>query len=176
MSLLVSGPNKKDDHMSKSIIIDLTRCRECQSCKVECTYPFHPGNNGMLALLEAAVFQYTCRRCEEAPCVEVCPAEALERKTQGVVERSSNLCIACKSCVTVCPFGTLMNQFFEVRKSVCDYCHFNEDTSGLRCVETCPNGALAFREAMPGEEPCLFALNEKVWVKEVAWEAIKEKQ
>ncbi len=159
---------------TRKIVIDLSKCRECKTCSVECVYPFHPNNNGMMSLLEMAVFQYTCRKCEEAPCIDVCPAEALERDGSGTVERSANLCIACKSCVTACPFGTLMNQFFEVRKSVCDYCHFDESTNKLRCVETCPNGALSFEEVTPDKESFLFELNDRVMVKEFAWETLKE--
>ncbi len=160
--------------MSKRILIDLMKCRECEQCLAECAYPHHPYNKGVNALLEMAVFQFTCRRCEEAPCIDICPAEALERDTQGVVERATNLCIACKSCVAVCPFGTLMNQFFEVRKSICDYCRFDESAEVLRCMETCPKGALSFTDADPDAESFLFELNERVMVKDYAWDIIKE--
>lgn len=159
--------------MSKRILIDLTKCRECDACTVECVYPFHPGNNGINSLLEMASFQFTCRRCEDAPCIEVCPAEALERNRSGFVERATNLCVACKSCVTVCPFGTLMNHLFEVRKSICDFCHFDESTTSLRCIETCPRGALSFTDAVADEGADLYELDEKVLIKEYAWEKIK---
>ncbi|MDR4988911.1 MAG: 4Fe-4S dicluster domain-containing protein [Bacteroidales bacterium] len=160
--------------MSKRILIDMIKCRECGQCLAECIYPHHPDNKGVNALLEAAVFQYTCRRCEDAPCISVCRAEALERKGSEVVERSAYLCVACKSCVAACPFGTLMNQFFDVRKSVCDYCRFDEDTEELLCMKTCPKGALSFTEASPDEGSFLYELNDKVMVKEYAWETIKE--
>lgn len=160
--------------MSKRILIDLMKCRECESCAVECIYPFHPGNNGMNSLLELAAFQLTCRRCEEAPCVEVCPADALERSRQGTVERSLNLCVTCKSCVTACPFGTIMNHLFEVRKSVCNYCHFDESTVSLRCIDTCPKGALSFTDLEPDEDHDLYLLDDRVLVREYAWEKIKE--
>jgi Fe-S-cluster-containing dehydrogenase component len=77
--------------MAKKLYIDMTKCRECEECVVECVYDHHPVNRGLKSLLETASFQYTCRRCEDAPCIEVCPAEALERNSEGVVERALNL-------------------------------------------------------------------------------------
>lgn len=160
--------------MSKRILIDMIKCRECTQCHAECSYPHHPENNGVYALLEMTVYQLTCRRCEEAPCINICPAEALERNKNGVIERSAHLCVACKSCVTVCPFGTLMNQFFETRKSICDYCRFNEYTESLRCIDTCQRGALSFTDMEPDAGSYIFELNEHILVKEYAWDAIKE--
>ena len=61
---------------------------------------------------ELAVFRFSCRKCEDAPCIKVCPAEALDKDPDGIVERHTNLCISCKWCVTICPFGTMMTDFF----------------------------------------------------------------
>lgn len=160
--------------MSKRILIDLMKCRECEVCSVECAYPFHPDNNGMNTLLELAAFQFTCRRCEDAPCIEVCPAEALERNREGIVERAVNLCVACKSCVTACPFGTLMNHLFDIRKSICNYCHFDASTASLRCIDTCHRGAITFTDQEPDADKYIFALNEHVLIREYAWENLKE--
>ncbi len=125
-------------------------------------------------MLEMASFQYSCRKCEDAPCIDVCPEDALERNKEGWIERSANLCVACKSCVMICPFGTLMNHFFEVRKSICNYCQFDAQTDTLPCVETCPQGALSFAEAEPDADKYLFALNERVLVRDYAWEKLIE--
>jgi len=160
--------------MAKKLIIDLTKCRECEECTVECLYDNHPVNNGMKSLLELASFKFTCRRCEDAPCIEVCPADALERNNEGVVERAINLCIACKSCVAICPFGTLLNHFFEKLHPVCDLCQFDDDTDTLKCIDTCPKDAVKFTNEEPDEEKNIFELNEKVLVKEYAWEKIKQ--
>jgi formate dehydrogenase iron-sulfur subunit len=159
--------------MSKKILIDLTRCRQCSSCTVSCAYDYHPSNNGMLHLLEKAVFRFTCRHCEDAPCISVCPTEALERDSSGTLSRSVNLCIACKSCVTACPFGTMLNTFFEVRKSVCNYCHLNGNDKTPLCIETCREQALTLTDSdeNPGEN--IHRLNDRVLVKEFTWEKMK---
>jgi Fe-S-cluster-containing dehydrogenase component len=127
----------------------------------------------MLPLLEEAAFNFTCRRCEDAPCISVCPVDALEKDTNGVVRRAVNLCVACKSCVMACPFGTMMNNFFEVRKSVCDYCGMNGHPVKLLCIETCPEKAITLLETGPDPEQNLHQLNNKVLVREIIWEKLK---
>lgn len=158
--------------MAKKLIIDLFKCRECDECAVDCIYGFHPVNRGLVSLHEAAVFQFTCRHCVDAPCIAICPAGALERNEEGIVERALNLCVACKSCVVTCPFGTMMNHFFAFKAPVCDLCHFDDKTSTLRCIETCPKQALAFTDEGPDEKKHIHALNEKVLVKEYSWEKL----
>ncbi|MBM3421353.1 MAG: ferredoxin [Bacteroidetes bacterium] len=159
--------------MSPRIIIDMNKCRNCNSCTVACSYQHHPGNNGMLQLLEQAAFRFTCRKCEEAPCISVCPVDALWKDSEGVVKRAVNLCVACKSCVVACPFGTMMNNFFEVRKSVCDYCGMNGKPVKLLCVDTCPEQALSVAEADEDPAADLHRLNDKVLVREIIWEKLK---
>ncbi|HKK42337.1 MAG TPA: 4Fe-4S dicluster domain-containing protein, partial [Bacteroidales bacterium] len=71
--------------MSRKILIDLMKCRQCNDCTVSCSYDYHPGNNGMMQLLEKAVFKFTCRHCEDAPCIAVCPVDALEKDRTGTL-------------------------------------------------------------------------------------------
>ncbi|MBE0677036.1 MAG: 4Fe-4S binding protein [Bacteroidales bacterium] len=159
--------------MSLKIVIDMMKCRSCSSCTVACSYHHHPGNNGMLQLLEQAAFRFTCRQCDEAPCISVCPVDALEKGPDGTVVRAGNLCIACKSCVMACPFGTMMNNFFEVRKSVCDYCGMNGSPVKLLCIDSCPEKALTLEETAEDPANHLHKLNEKVLVREIIWEKLK---
>ncbi|HUX58485.1 MAG TPA: 4Fe-4S dicluster domain-containing protein [Bacteroidales bacterium] len=159
--------------MNYKIQIDLMKCRTCSDCSVDCSYDYHPDNNGMKYLLEKAVFSFTCRRCEDAPCIEVCPVDALEKDSSGILTRATNLCIACKSCVTICPFGTMLNSFFEVRKSICNYCHLNGEVKKLLCVETCKEHALTITEKDENPDENIHRLNDKVLVKEFIWEKLK---
>ncbi len=149
------------------------KCRQCNDCSVSCSYDYHPGNNGMKHILEKAVFSFTCRQCEDAPCILVCPVEALEKDSSGILIRSVNLCVACKSCVTVCPFGTMLNSFFEVRKSVCNYCHLNGNSGRVLCVETCREDALIITNSDEDPANNIYRLNDKVLVKELIWEKLK---
>ena len=158
--------------MNQNILIDLTKCRDCESCTADCMYTFHPGNKGVMSILEMAVFAVSCRRCKDAPCVEVCPADALDKNDENMVVRWVNLCVACKSCVAICPFGTIMNDLFEPRKSICDYCELNGEINELLCVESCPENALKITDMEEDPENNLFRVHEKVLVKDYKWEKL----
>lgn len=126
-----------------------------------------------MALLEKAAFRFTCRNCEDAPCIDVCPVDALEKDKNGVIKRAINLCVACKSCIMACPFGTMMNNFFEVRKSVCDYCGLDDRSVKLLCIETCPAKALTLEDIDEDPGQNLHKMNDKVLVREIIWEKLK---
>ncbi len=160
--------------MSKKILIDLMKCRECASCTAECAYVYHPNNRGIMAIKEIAAFRFTCRNCDLAPCIDVCPEEALAKNMNGIVTRSLNLCVACKSCVAVCPFGTLLDDCFEVHHSICDFCELTDQTSELLCVNTCPNNALELVDREENIDEHIYTLNDKVLVREFPWEKLLE--
>ena len=162
--------------MAKRILIDLMKCRNCKECKVQCVYLYHPVNNGINALRELAAFQLTCRRCEDSPCVNVCPVDALEKNDKGALVRATNLCVGCKSCVAICPFGTLMTDFFDYRNAVCDYCKLDDSTTSLKCIETCPEQAISLTDAVEDEKENIFILNDYVLVKEYRWEDLKHEE
>ena len=47
-----------------------------------------------------------CMHCEQPTCAEVCPADAIKRTGDGVVQTARKpRCIACGNCVLACPFG-----------------------------------------------------------------------
>jgi hydrogenase-4 component A len=47
-----------------------------------------------------------CRHCEEAPCANVCPVQAIKHQDNAIMLNES-LCIGCKLCVIACPFGAI---------------------------------------------------------------------
>jgi formate dehydrogenase iron-sulfur subunit len=164
--------------MSKKILIDLARFRETAENGEynygECTYDYHPNNIGMKDIIEQAMLRFTCRHCEEAPCIKVCPAEALEKDANNVLRRSLNLCVGCQSCVSACPFGTLSNRIITNLKSICDLCDFNDGSKPLKCMKTAPEGAIVFTEEAADEAKNIHPLNDKVLVKEFLWDDLKK--
>ncbi|MBA4322051.1 MAG: hypothetical protein C0408_04475, partial [Odoribacter sp.] len=104
--------------MATKILLDLMKLRTAMSEQSDLSLPeaifyLSPNNNGLKTIRELALFRYSCRKCEDAPCIAVCPAEAIEKDEEGIITRYTNLCISCKSCVTICPFGTMMTDFFK---------------------------------------------------------------
>ncbi len=159
--------------MSKKILIDLAKFRDPVDGKYsfgDCIYNFHQDNIGMKAIVEKAMMLFTCRRCEDAPCIEVCPEDALEKDDDGFITRATNLCVGCQSCVAICPFGTIMNEVFTYKTSVCDLCDLDDNTETLRCMETAPKGAIEIVEMEMSEEENIYALSDLVLVKELRWE------
>jgi len=158
--------------MSKKILIDLDKFRVTEDGNYnygDCSYDYHPDNKGMKNIVERAMLKFTCRKCEEAPCIEVCPEEALERDKFGIIQRATNLCVSCQSCVAACPFGTLMNEIIAQKQSICDLCDFTSKTKTLKCMETAPEGAIVFTNMEADEEKNIYQLSEKVLVKEIIW-------
>lgn len=170
---------ERKEAMSKKILIDLAKFREAvkngEYNYGECSYDFHHNNIGMKDIIEQAMMAMTCRRCEEAPCVNSCPADALEKDDEGLLHRATNLCIGCQSCVVACPFGTLSNRIITDKKSICDLCDFEDGSKSLKCMETAPEGAISFTEVEANEEEYIYQLNDKVLVKEIKWEDLKNK-
>jgi Fe-S-cluster-containing hydrogenase component 2 len=85
-----------------------------------------------------------CRQCENSPCVKVCPEDAIERVNDMVVVKE-NLCIGCRSCSIVCPFGNI--EFKELRhvSTKCDECIGKlENGQKPPCASVCPTGALRY--------------------------------
>lgn len=165
--------------MAKKLLIDLRKFRDLNITgssdkhMPEGIDSPSPNTNGLKTIRELAVFKYTCRRCEEAPCIDVCPAEALEKDEQGIVTRYTNLCIACKSCVAICPFGTMMNDFFEHKRTVGDYFDLNDEHEMNMFLEACPDGSAEMVEMDEDPEQNIFKLTDKVLVKEIPWEGLK---
>jgi Fe-S-cluster-containing dehydrogenase component len=108
------------------MVIDLLRCIGCYGCQLACKaenatppgvfwarvefeevgkYP-HSGKL-MLPLL--------CFHCEEAPCVDVCPTGASQKREDGIVFVDGDVCIGCRYCMMACPYGA--RYFYENQRS-----------------------------------------------------------
>jgi Fe-S-cluster-containing hydrogenase component 2 len=138
---------------------------------------FYPSDNqnGLKTIRELATFRYTCRKCEDAPCIAVCPAEALEKDKDGVIERHTNLCVSCKSCVTICPFGTMMTDFFSHHRNK-DILYDLSDPEELeKFIAECPAGTVTLTEEDESPETNTYSLNEKVLVREYLYITEKNK-
>ena len=68
-----------------------------------------------IRVLQSPVGPYIrlCKHCEDAPCVDACIGESLQRGPNGLVIQDEERCIGCFMCNMVCPHGamkTLMSQ------------------------------------------------------------------
>jgi Fe-S-cluster-containing dehydrogenase component len=143
--------------------IDPSRCIGCQACLHACTEcDTHRGQSMIhLEFIERAESTQTvpvvCMHCHNPTCAEVCPADAIKRTADGVVQSARRpRCIACGNCVSACPFGVP-----EVHEDVklmmkCDMC-YDRTSVGKKpmCATVCPSQALFYgtREEMEQLRP-----------------------
>lgn len=119
------------------VYFDVDMCINCRSCEIACTVNRKDRRMRIEEFLDKVPLVIFCKHCEESPCVDACPTNALERK-DGSVVLNKMLCIGCRSCIVACPFG---NMYFTHRRisTKCDMCWGYEIPF---CVIACPTGAL----------------------------------
>ncbi len=149
--------------------VDPGRCIGCQACVQACTECDTHRGYSMIQLdyIDRASSPQTvpvvCMHCDSPTCAEVCPADAIKRTGDGVVQTARKpRCIACNNCVLACPFGvpkmnTQMNLMMK-----CDMC-YDRTSVGLKpmCASVCPSQALFFgtREEIERLRPNSKAVN-----------------
>ena len=143
--------------------IDASRCIGCQACVQACSEcETHKGHSMIhLETVDRARSTQTvpvvCMHCDSPTCAEVCPADAIKRNADGVVQSARKpRCIACSNCVLACPFGVpkMMSDFELMMK--CDLC-YDRTSIGKKpmCASVCPSQALSYgtREQMEASRP-----------------------
>jgi Fe-S-cluster-containing dehydrogenase component/formate-dependent nitrite reductase membrane component NrfD len=84
-----------------------------------------------------------CNHCSDAPCVAICPTNALHKRPDGIVDFDTSLCIGCKSCMQACPYDALYIDPDEHTAQKCNYCvHRVEVGLEPACVVVCPEQAI----------------------------------
>ena len=136
--------------MKKVLMIDHERCTGCRLCELVCSV-WHDGvSNPARSRIRVVKWEsegiyvpVSCQQCDDAPCINVCPSKALARdqETQAVIV-DYRLCIGCRSCVAVCPFGAISYNAMDGKIIKCDLCGGEP-----QCVRFCDVKALTYVEA-----------------------------
>ncbi len=138
------------DHMQ--FFVDQSRCIGCQACVQACTECDTHRGHSMIQLdyvdraLSTQTVPVVCMHCDSPTCAEVCPADAIKRTADGVVQTARKpRCIACNNCVLACPFGVpKMNSGLSLMMK-CDMC-YDRTSVGKKpmCASVCPSQALFY--------------------------------
>lgn len=136
--------------MDKLILIDPEKCTGCRMCEMVCSVKHEGCSNPARARIGVIKWEkngfylpMVCQQCEKAPCSAVCPVKAVKRDEElGRMVVDYDLCIGCKLCVTVCPFGGMSYDAVGRRVIKCDFCEGDP-----LCVSFCDPGALIFVDA-----------------------------
>lgn len=140
-------------------------CVGCRSCAVACqavrglsaeATPLvidiseNMNNAGELKLRFAAE---ACRHCSDAPCVEVCPVEAINFEDDGKVVINEEDCIYCGDCVEECPFDAMFLEQERETAVKCNLCSARVAKNlEPACVAACPGKAIYAGELKDIEE------------------------
>ncbi|HWQ77685.1 MAG TPA: 4Fe-4S dicluster domain-containing protein [Anaerovoracaceae bacterium] len=158
-------PDQKENYF---IYADPEKCLGCKSCEIACGL-LHSKTDLISAVLEGyrirprnRVVQaggiktpMQCRQCEDAPCAQVCPSGAISQK-DGMVFLNRSVCIGCKSCSMVCPFGAIRirteakdsgdGRIKRAKALKCDLCIEKTgeiDPEACACIRACPTRAIS---------------------------------
>jgi Fe-S-cluster-containing dehydrogenase component len=101
--------------MRWGMVINLSRCVRCHACiaacRIEHFLPLHITWPRLIAYeqedktgVEVTTIPVRCNHCREAPCVDVCPAGATQRRPDGIVWVNQDKCVGCRYCIIACPY------------------------------------------------------------------------
>jgi formate dehydrogenase iron-sulfur subunit len=162
------------------IFPDVAACIDCGGCVVACNRTWdtprdeqrisistmlegEEGAEGLNASPSQAMSQgespgetsvpMQCYHCENAPCVSVCPVDALVKKEDGFVDVRDDVCIGCQYCLSACPFGAPQfpgandgsAKIFGTGGTMdkCTMCQERQDVGkGPACAEECATDAI----------------------------------
>ncbi len=140
--------------MKYGFIIDNRKCIGCHACTTACKSEHDVAvgvNRTYVKQIEKGEFPDTrrifsvmrCNHCTDAPCVEICPVEALFIRDDGIVDFDNNRCIGCKSCMQACPYDALYIDPNNNTAAKCNYCAHRVDVGREpACVTVCPEHAI----------------------------------
>ncbi len=135
-------------------VLDQSRCIGCHACTVACKVE-HGVELGVfrtwVKYVERGEFPDTrrdfavlrCNHCTDAPCVEICPVQALFKREDGIVDFDPARCIGCKACLNACPYDALYIDPNSQTAAKCNFCAHRVD-NGMKpsCEVVCPVGAI----------------------------------
>ncbi|MFZ0449878.1 MAG: 4Fe-4S dicluster domain-containing protein [Desulfatiglandaceae bacterium] len=136
--------------MEKILMINYQKCTGCRLCELVCTVMHDGVSNPSRSRIkvmkwesEGLYIPMACQQCDDAPCMNVCPVKAISRDEDfGFLTVDYDLCIGCRSCVAVCPFGAMNYNVIDKKVFKCDLCGGDP-----QCVRFCEEKAVDYVDA-----------------------------
>ncbi len=141
----------------KRVWVDSDKCLGCKTCELQCAVERGSVSKMLVEAVKedpkpvarvgvfgpsGSSFPLQCRHCQDAMCLKVCPAGAMQRDTEkGNIAANQDKCRGCWMCVMACPFGCITPSTEYKVALKCDACMHMEEPA---CVASCPTGALVY--------------------------------
>ena len=140
--------------MRYGFAIDQRTCIGCHACTVACKTE-HEVPLGQfrtwVKYVDSGTFPDTtrsfgvmrCNHCTDAPCVKICPTQALFKRDDGIVDFDNSRCIGCKSCMQACPYDAIYIDADTHTAAKCNMCaHRIDEDLEPACVVVCPTHSI----------------------------------
>ncbi len=141
-------------HLRYGFAIDQRTCIGCHACTVACKTE-HEVPVGQfrtwVKYVDTGSFPDTtrsfgvmrCNHCTDAPCVKICPTQALFKREDGIVDFDNDRCIGCKSCMQACPYDAIYIDEDTHTAAKCNMCaHRVDNDLEPACVVVCPTHSI----------------------------------
>jgi carbon-monoxide dehydrogenase iron sulfur subunit len=136
--------------MAKILMINHEKCTGCRLCELVCSVSHDGVSNPLRSRIsiikweaEGLYIPMSCQQCEDAPCMTICPVKAISRDQElDYVKIDYDVCIGCRSCVAVCPFGAMGFNVKDKKVFKCDLCEGDP-----QCVRFCDVKAVEYVDA-----------------------------
>ena len=121
---------------------DYVNCSGCRRCETACSlwhenkiWP-EASRVRVFMLVPGVEIPHLCAQCDDAPCIESCPANALSiNKKTGAITVNREECTACGVCIEACPGRVPTIHPSEKYAVICDLCNGHP-----HCVQVCQEG------------------------------------
>jgi Fe-S-cluster-containing dehydrogenase component/formate-dependent nitrite reductase membrane component NrfD len=140
--------------MQYGFLMDHRRCIGCHACTVACksenavpvgsfrTWVKYT-EKGRFPSVKRHFAVLRCNHCTKAPCVTICPVNALEKRPDGIVDIDRRACIGCRACMQACPYDAIYLNEETGSVEKCHFCaHRVEQNLEPACVIVCPEQAI----------------------------------
>ncbi len=165
----------------KEFFVDIDECTGCDLCIIACKDE-HVGNDhspwtkpqpdtghfwmnlktferGQVPKVKVSYLPLMCQHCDNAPCMKVCPEDALYKRDDGLVEIDQEKCTGCGLCQEACPYDVIyMNEELSVAQKCTGCAHLVDLGQTPRCADVCPRDAIFFGDE---DDPRLLELKKK---------------
>ena len=156
----------------KVFIIDVAKCNGCYGCQIACKDE-HCGNDwmpyarpqpdtgqfwckvtesirGTVPQVKCSFVPALCMHCADAPCLKVCPTQAIYQRNDGLIVIDPAKCGGHRQCIDACPYGAIYyNKELDIAQKCTGCAHLLDRGFPIkepRCVDACILGAMKFGE------------------------------